>query len=131
MSIFRNIGRDLASNTVYAATARFDGTARALTDDELRAAAPSIFATTAHESRSERFRPIPTIDVLTALRGEGFAPVGAMQSVARDPGKAAYTKHLIRLRRLDDGAKYQVGDSVVEVLLRNANDGTAAYELLA
>lgn len=30
-------------------------TGKALTDDELRARVPSIFATEAHESRSERF----------------------------------------------------------------------------
>jgi hypothetical protein len=34
--------------TVYTHTARFD-TARALTEEELRKAAPSIFATAAHE----------------------------------------------------------------------------------
>ncbi len=38
---------------------------------------------------------------------------------------------MIRLRRLDDGASYSVGDTVAEVVLKNANDGTAAYELMA
>src|SRR5215475_11866198 len=47
--------------SVYGETARFDR-ARALTEDELRKYAPSVFATTAHDSRSERFQPIPTIE---------------------------------------------------------------------
>ncbi|MBA8904113.1 DUF932 domain-containing protein [Phyllobacterium sp. P30BS-XVII] len=117
--------------TVYTNTARFDHQARAMTEDELRKAAPSIFATVAHESRSERFQPIPTIDVLRALASEGFVPVGARQSGTRDMGKVNHTKHLIRLRRIDDGKVYNVGDTVCEILLKNANDGTSAYELLA
>ncbi|WP_107678004.1 DUF932 domain-containing protein [Agrobacterium sp. LAD9] len=116
--------------TVYTSTARFD-TGRALTEDELRKLAPSIFAKTAHESRSERFQPIPTIEILRGLTKEGFVPVGAKQSSSRTAGKADYTKHLIRLRRIDDGKIYNVGDTVCEILLKNANDGTSAYELMA
>lgn len=117
--------------TVYTQTARFDGTARALTEDELFKLAPSVFATAAHESRSQRFRPIPTIEVLRGLQAEGFSVVGAKQSTTRDPGKADYTKHLLRLRRLDDDAKHNVGGTVAEMLLKNANDGTSAYDLMA
>lgn len=116
--------------TVYTQTARFD-TGRAMTEDEMRKVAPSIFALSAHESRSQRFQPIPTIDILRALTKEGFVPVGAKQSLSRIEGKAAFTKHLIRLRRIDDGKTYNVGDTVCEILLKNANDGTSAYELMA
>lgn len=116
--------------TVYTDTARFD-TGRAMTEDEMREVAPSIFAVTAHESRSERFKPIPTIELLRALTKEGFVPVGAKQSRSRIEGKAEFTKHLIRLRRIDDGKSYSVGDNVCEILLKNANDGTSAYELMA
>ena len=117
-------------DTVYTQTARFDGSARALTEDELRTLAPSIFATDPHESRSEWFRAIPTIEILRGLVNEGFVPVGARQAVAREPGRAPFTKHLIRLRKLD-GVVRKFGDTVVEALLKNANDGTAAYALMA
>lgn len=116
--------------TIYTDTARFD-TGRAMTEDEMRKVAPSIFAVNAHESRSERFKPIPTIEILRALTKEGFVPVGAKQSRSRIEGKADYTKHLIRMRRIDDGKTYSVGDNVCEILLKNANDGTSAYELMA
>jgi len=118
------------SNSVYANTARFDGSARALTEEEMRKIAPSIFAVEAHESRSEKFRPIPTIEVLRGLQKEGFAPVGVKQSRSRDESKFEFTKHMIRLRRLDD-TKYRVGDNVCEIILKNANDGTSAYDLMA
>ncbi|TAI67591.1 DUF932 domain-containing protein [Bradyrhizobium sp. Leo170] len=117
--------------TVYTSTARFDGSARALSEDELRKLAPSVFAVDAHHSRSDRFQPIPTFDVLRALMKEGFQPVGAKQSVARIDDRRDFTKHLIRLRRLDNAATYSVGDTVCEILLKNANDGTSAYDLIA
>ncbi len=125
-------GRPWVGGAVYApGTARFDDGARALSQDEMRRAAPSIFATRPHASRSERFRAIPTIEVLRGLEQEGFFAVDARQSASRDASKTDYTRHMIRLRRLDDARQYRVGDTVCEIILRNANDGKAAYELMA
>lgn len=45
-----------------------------LAEDQMRRAAPSIFAEGKHGSRSERYTYIPTIDVLRGLRKEGFEP---------------------------------------------------------
>ena len=97
----------------------------------MRAIAPSIFAEHAHHSRSDRFRPIPTIEVLRGLGKEGFSVVAAKQGIVRHDDRRDFTKHMLRLRRLDDDTKYRVGDTVFEVLLKNANDGSAAYDLLA
>lgn len=119
-----------AMNMIYGNTARFD-TGRALTEDELRRVAPSVFATTAHESRSDRFAPIPTIEIVRGLEKEGFGVVGAKQSLTRVEGKADFTKHLLRIRRMDSDASYAVGDTVAEMLLKNANDGTSVYDLFA
>jgi hypothetical protein len=116
--------------SIYTRSARFDKEQRGLSEAELRKLAPSIFATEGHESRSDRFAPIPTIEVLRAIAKEGFVPVGAKQSTSRDPGRAPFTKHLIRLRRLD-GKQRRVGDTVFEMLMKNANDGTARYHLMA
>lgn len=99
----------------------------ALTDDELRAAVPSIFATEAHESRSTRFAPVPTITVLQGLRGEGFEPFSAYQARTRIEGKAEYTKHMVRLRHRSLVSSQ--GDAF-EIILINANDGTSAYQMI-
>lgn len=120
----------IRNGTVYANTARFD-TGRALTEDQMRTIAPSIFAEAPHASRSDRFRAVPTIEVLRALNKEGFMPVGVKQSVARDENRKEFTKHLIRLRRMDNVESYRVGDTVCEMLLKNANDGTSAFDLMA
>jgi Domain of unknown function (DUF932) len=126
------IGRLQLGRSVYAPnTAGFDDGARALSQDEMRRAAPSIFAARPHASRSERFRAISTIEVLQGLEQEGFVAVGARQSASRDASKTDYARHLIRLRRLDNAQQHRVGDVVCEIILRNANDGTTAYELMA
>jgi len=125
-----NTNAMIRDGLIYTNTARFDDQQRFLTEDEIRSAAPSVFATTAHESRSARFKPIATIDVIRMLDQEGFGVVGAKQSVARLEDRKDFTKHMLRLRQKGE-VQRKVGDTVFEVLLKNANDGTAAYDLLA
>ena len=98
-----------------------------LADDALRAIAPSIFAEQAHESRSARYAYIPTSEVLTGLRKEGFEPFFAAQSVARDESKREHTKHMVRLRH----ASQINGTEANEIILVNSHDGTSAYQMLA
>ena len=99
---------------------RITGRGEALSDEQLRAAVPSIFATDAHESRSARFAPVPTITVLDGLRAEGFEPFSAVQARTRIEGKAEYTKHMLRLRHRS--LTNTEGDAF-EIVLVNANDG--------
>jgi hypothetical protein len=99
-----------------------------LTDEALRQIAPSIFAEQAHESRSARYAYIPTVEVLAAMRREGFYPVQALQSRSRIPGKSDFTKHQIRFNHADAVAT-AVGDSIAQVCLTNSHDGTSAYAL--
>ena len=98
-----------------------------LTNAELHARVPSIFATEAHESRSARFAPVPTVTVLDGLRAEGFEPFMAQQARTRVAGKAEFTKHMLRLRHR--GIVNQAGEAF-EVVLVNANDGTSAYMMI-
>lgn len=98
-----------------------------LSNDMLRAAVPSIFATEAHESRSARFAPVPTVTVLDGLRAEGFEPFSAVQARTRVEGKAEFTKHMVRLRHRS--LTNTTGDSF-EIVLVNANDGTSAYQMI-
>ena len=67
-----------------------------LSDDQIRAVAPSIFADTPHESRSERYSYIPTATVLTELRKEGFQPFMVCQTRVRNEDRRDYTKHMLR-----------------------------------
>ena len=47
-----------------------------LSDEQIRTVAPSIFADTPHESRSERYSYIPTAAVLTELRKDQADYIG-------------------------------------------------------
>lgn len=98
-----------------------------LSNEELQAAVPSIFATEAHESRSARFAPVSTVTVLDGLRAEGFEPFSAVQARTRIEGKAEFTKHMVRLRHRS--LTNTQGDSF-EIVLVNANDGTSAYQMI-
>jgi len=100
---------------------------RPLSDDQIRAVAPSIFADAPHESRSERYSYIPTATVLQKLRGEGFEPFMVTQARVRDEGKREHTKHMIRLRH----ASQINGAEANEIILVNSHDGTSSYQMLA
>jgi hypothetical protein len=101
-----------------------------LDEDMMRRSAPSIFATEAHDSRSERYTYIPTFHVVRALMREGFQPMSVRQSRTRDASRKDFTKHMIRFRR-PDNALHQVGDTVPEIALVNSHDGTSAYIIMA
>lgn len=103
-------------------------TASPLTDEQLRLAIPSLFAAEKHESRSERFTYVPTIVVLTKLRAEGFEPFSACQTRSRDDGQLAFTKHMLRLRRVDFS---QSRDEVPEVIVLNSHNGSSSYQMMA
>jgi hypothetical protein len=97
-----------------------------LTEDQMRAVAPSVFAEGKHTSRSERYAYIPTIDVLRGLRKEGFEPFMVAQGASRVEGKAAFTKHLVRLRHADH---VSARGEVNEVILINSHDGASSYQM--
>lgn len=98
-----------------------------LNNDQLMRFAPSIFASEAHGSRSERYSYIPTINVLDGLRDEGFMPFMVCQSKSRIEGKSEFTKHMVRLRQADRIEAPEAN----EIILINSHDGTSSYQMLA
>lgn len=101
-----------------------------LTDEQIRNVAPSVFADAPHSSRSARYAAIPTSEVLSSLRREGFQPFMVTQGGSRDEEKRGFTKHMLRLRH-ESNAGAQVGDSFPEIVLVNSHDGTSSYQLMA
>lgn len=106
-----------------------------LSDAEILHAAPSVFATDKHVSRSERYTYIPTSEIVTGLRREGFIPTEVRQAGSRIEGKAEFTKHMIRFRHaaMADfrSAGIKAGDSIPEIVLVNSHDGTSSYQLMS
>jgi hypothetical protein len=102
-----------------------------LSNDQLRAVAPSIFAMQPWERMSEKYRFIPTVEVVEAMRENNFFPMKAMQSRTRIEGKGDFTKHLVRFRHADHLRAATVGEELPEIVLVNSHDGSSAYQLMA
>jgi hypothetical protein len=105
-----------------------------MTNDQLRAAAPSIFAAQPWHAMSNRYTFIPTATVVDRMRDEGFQPVAAAQSNTRIAGKGEFTKHVIRFRDMRAGsapATRALGVVYPELVLTNSHDGASAYKLNA
>lgn len=117
MNLFSSFGRH--SSSLRAATP--------LTDDQISRVAPSIFAEHKHDSRSDRYTVIPTIQVLTALRKEGFSPFMVCQTKTRDEDKRGHAKHMIRLRHENNTQANQAN----EIILLNSHDGSSSYRMIA
>lgn len=107
-----------------------DGHRTPLSLDEIRHAAPSVFATHKHESRSERFGFVGTDHILRGLVAEGFRPVSVRQGNSRIPGKRDFTKHILRFTHRSTQELSRHG-SDPEVILLNSHDGTSAYRLMS
>nr|MDQ2736406.1 DUF945 domain-containing protein [Pseudomonadota bacterium] len=99
-----------------------------LGEDQMRNAAPSIFAAGKHVSRSERYTYIPTIDILRGLQKEGFQPFMVAQGKSRTEGKTEFTKHMIRMRfaAADGHDKPEANEAIIV----NSHDGASSYQLL-
>jgi hypothetical protein len=96
-----------------------------LSEDEMRARLPAIFADDAHASRSERYTYVSTMDILRGLAQEGFKPTFAIQANARNEDMLGHTKHLIRLRRDFSLAK----PDVPEIVMLNSHGGQSSAQL--
>lgn len=101
-----------------------------LDDATIAQYAPSVFATEAHESRSDRFAYVSTAQILAGMRQEGFVPMFVTQGRSRIEGKTEFTKHMIRFqhRSTQAPAVRHVGQLSAEVVLVNAHDGTSTYQ---
>jgi hypothetical protein len=105
-----------------------------LTDDQIIASAPSVFAVKPWDKMSSKYSFIPTIKMVNRMRGEGFFPVYATQSRTRIEGKEGFTKHMIKfrdMRRGSDPAIRVLGTLYPEIALTNSHDGASSYKLNA
>ena len=97
-----------------------------MTEAELMRAAPAVFATGKHGSRSDRYSYVQTIDIVRGLEKEaGLVVYGATETKTKDLTRKGHTKHLIRLRRPDSFHR----EEAPELILINSHDGASSYRL--
>lgn len=104
---------------------------KALSSDDLRRCAPSVFAEHARPGVSARYTFVSTAQVVDLLGAEGWSPVRACQQRVRLEDRVGYQMHEIRFaRRIDlESGAMQVGSTRPEMILQNAHDGTRAYRI--
>lgn len=111
-----------------------------LTDDEIRAAAPSVFATKPAPGVSDRYAFIPSYPIVRQLRTMNIFPVKARESLKRAPEGRQFAYHELRFRKMASltdrlESTYEdtrhLGTLVPEIVLRGSHDRTSAYAFSA
>jgi hypothetical protein len=104
---------------------------KALSTDDLRRLAPSVFAETARPGVSTRYTFVSTAQVVDLLDAEGWSPVRASQQRVRLENREGFQMHELRFARRADleCESFAVGDTRPEMILQNAHDGTRAYRI--
>lgn len=100
-----------------------------MTLQEVLKAAPSVAAITKHESRTDRFTVVPTIDILSELNREGFGVFSAREQRVRLDSRRGFQMHELRLRPTNTGL-LSVDQLICEAVVRNAADGSAAFNMV-
>jgi Domain of unknown function (DUF932) len=103
--------------------------AAALSQEELRRCAPSIFATQPIDTVSDRCSFLPTSSVLKGMRENGWLPVRAEQQSVRTEARRGFQKHLIRFARAEHLGSWEKNQVRPEVVLLNSHDKSSAYQL--
>lgn len=103
---------------------------QAMSDEMIRKAAPSVFATHAAPSVSERYAYIPTYPVLRMMRVMGLECVSADEGRKKSPDGREFAMHVLRFRKPEAEALYRdrttpLGHLIPEVIVRNSHDRTS------
>jgi hypothetical protein len=101
----------------------------AISDQELNALAPSVFASQPIAGVSDRCSFLPTCSILNGMRENGWVPVRAEQQSVRTEARRGFQKHLIRFARAEHLATWDKNQVRPEVVLLNSHDKSSAYQL--
>jgi hypothetical protein len=93
------------------------------TTDQIKQQAPAVFTTKASPSMSSKYDFVPTFEILENFQREGW-----QVSSANQVGNNPYGLHQLRIRNKEFG---QVGDSIVEAIIRNSHNGLSSFSVSA
>ncbi len=100
-----------------------------LTRGQIQAIAPSVFAEREDESRSSRYRFVPSSTLLDRMEDEGFLVAGAQEQRSKQPDGTPTRKHLLRFVHVD--MLRMPSEHRIEVAMINSHNGTSSYKLMA
>ena len=104
-------------------------TIKPLTNEQLKAKAPSLFQDQPYHEVSSKYHFIPTIDIIEQLRAENWYPVTVNEAGVRDFEKDGFQQHYVRFQHFSDLIK--PSSNVVELLLFNSHDRSKAFTISA
>lgn len=91
------------------------------TPEIIKSVAPSVFATSPSQKMSNKYEFVPTDQVMEFFEREGW-----QISSVKQTGKGVHGLHEIRYRNSE---LPKVGDTLVEAIIRNSHNGTAAFSM--
>jgi hypothetical protein len=94
-----------------------------MTLDQVKEVAPSIFATSASPKVSNRYTFVPTVDIVENFQREGWDIASVKQT-----GKGIHSLHEVKFR---NGELPNVGDTLVEAIIRNSHNGMSTLSVSA
>jgi hypothetical protein len=100
-----------------------------MSNEQIMAVAPSVFADRPYHAVSEKYRFIPTSAVLARLQAEGWNVTKAFENRVKLADKRGFTKHRLVLQHVD--AKPMLDGAVAQVLLTNGHDRSSSYVIEA
>lgn len=98
-----------------------------LTNEQLRAAAPSIFSETPINGVSEKYAFVPTYSVLDVFRDAGYYPIMASESKVRDNDNQGYQRHIIQFRSLANMIRPDANEEYADIVLTNSHNRTSSF----
>jgi len=97
-----------------------------LTDAQLRAAAPSIFAETPIEGVSNRYAFVSTSSIIESFREANYYPILAGESKAKNADNLGYQKHIIQFRSLDNLLRPNSNEENIDLIITNSHNRSSA-----
>ena len=100
-----------------------------LTNEQLKAKAPSLFQDQPYHEVSSKYHFIPTIEIIEQLRAENWYPVTVNEAGVRDLSKNGFQQHYVRFQHFSD--LINPNANVVELLLFNSHDRSMSFSISA
>lgn len=91
---------------------------------------PTLAQTAAHDSRSDRYQQVSSVNAINVLADSGFMPVEVQLKKPRNTDKVGFEKHVVRFQPTLKSLR-EIGDSRPEIVLINSHDGSTSFQLFA
>jgi hypothetical protein len=79
----------------------------------------------AHESRSQRYKFISTLDVITLAEKHGWKVATAVEGKTRREGQKGYNKHIVIMEK----EKFSKKDGRIQLVIRNSHNGSSGINI--